>query len=272
LALAGCSSGRVGAESARTPAPSATAPLPSADTSATPATTRLRAPANSTAASPKAGGSVPSARSISSDAPVKGTDKDTDKDTAPGTYTLDTSGSVSYGTPPQHKDASGTHTLVVSALAADSQTFTRKNDGGGSQLTFHVRASGTYLADLQLTSPAFTKEYRPAAAVLYVPDPANVGTNWSYSGKTTDGKSTITSSNKVTGATSLTIGGKKVLCAVLTSHLVLSGDIDYTADVTTWWSPEYRLPVKDRSIGKGRYGGVPFSSDTTNVMRSVTPS
>jgi hypothetical protein len=123
-----------------------------------------------------------------------------------------------------------------------------------------------------ITSPAFTKEYRPTTAVLFVPDPATVGMTWSYGGTTTDGKTTLAVSNKVAGTETLTIGGKKVPCAVLQSHLVLSGDIDYTVDLTTWWSPELRLPVKDHSKGKGSFGGIMFSTDITDVMRSTTPS
>jgi hypothetical protein len=213
------------------------------------------------------GSSAPTAVPVTKEA---GTSSRT-KATAPGTYTLDSSGSVSYGTPPQRKDASGTRSLVVSPLSGDRQTFSSGDDRGGSDQTFQVRASGTFLVDLKLTSPTFTKEYRPATPVAYVPDPAKVGTTWSYGGPTTDGKGKISATNKVTGATSLTIGGTRVPCAVLRSHLVLSGDFDYTVDITTWWSPDYRLPVKDHSVGKGSYGGIPFTTDVTEVIRSVRP-
>jgi hypothetical protein len=58
----------------------------------------------------------------------------------------------------------------------------------------------------------------------------------------------------------------------MTSHLVLSGDFDYTADLTTWWAPAYRLPVKERTVGKGTYNGFAFATDVTATMRSVRPS
>jgi hypothetical protein len=179
---------------------------------------------------------------------------------------------ISYGTPPQKKDASGSHTLTVTPLRSGSQTSTTKGDQGDTAETVLVRDSGSYLADLTITTPAFTKEYRPATAVLFGPDPATVGQTWSYGGKTTDGKTTLAVSNKVAGTETLTIGGRKVPCAVITSHLVLSGDIDYTVDLTTWWSPELRLPVKDHSKGKGSFGGIMFSTDITDVMRSTTPA
>jgi hypothetical protein len=108
--------------------------------------------------------------------------------------------------------------------------------------------------------------------VLFVPDPATVGMTWSYGGTTTDGKTTLAVSNKVARTETLTIGGRKVSCAVLTSQLVLSGDLSYTVDLTTWWSPQLRLPVKTHNVGKGSFSGIPFTTDVTDVMRSTTPS
>ena len=63
-----------------------------------------------------------------------------------------------------------------------------------------------------------------------------------------------------------------LLLIVLQTHLVLSGDLTYTADVTTWAAPSLRLPVKDHTVGKGTYGAFPFSFDATEVMRSVNPA
>jgi hypothetical protein len=278
LVLTGCSSG-----GSSTPDALGSTPTPGA-------TTTAAAPAAAGAAAPVAGSTTaPPVGATAGPAPVasKGTaavappgkvttvapgKPAASKATAPGTYTLDSSGTISYGTPPQNKDAAGSHSLVVSALSGNSQHSSTNGDQGSTDQTVLVRDTGTYLADLKLTSPAFSKEFRPATAVLFVPDPATVGMAWSYGGTTTDGKTTLAVSNKVARTETLTIGGRKVPCAVLTSHLVLSGDLSYTVDLTTWWSPELRLPVKDHSVGKGSFSGIPVTTDITDVMRSTTPS
>jgi hypothetical protein len=116
------------------------------------------------------------------------------------------------------------------------------------------------------------KDFLFSPAALLLPDPARVGATWSWTGTSTDGKTKVTTTNKVVRTETLTIGGTRVATVVLQTRLVLSGDLDYTADVTTWVAPSLRLPVKDHTVGKGTAFGVPFSFDVTDVMRSTTPS
>jgi hypothetical protein len=190
--------------------------------------------------------------------------------TAPGTYTSDTSGSVTIGASKQ--DAAGTQTLTISALRGGTQHSTVHGDQGDTAQDLVVRPTGTYLASLTLTSPAFTKQFRPSPAALLVPDPAKPGAAWSWSATSTDGRTTAEATNRITGTQAVTVGGRPVATAVVQTHLVLSGDLTYTADLTTYWSPQYRLPVKDRTVGKGTYSGIPFATDITSLLRSVTPS
>jgi hypothetical protein len=195
------------------------------------------------------------------------------KATAPGTYTLDASGTVQLGVSKQAVD--GTQTLTVSPLKGDSQHSTLHGDQGDTEQDLRVRDTGSYLAALKITSPAFAgqaKEFRPATAVLLLPDPAKVGARWSWKAVSTDGRTTVSTTNEVVRTETLTIGGRKVTTAVLRTHLVLSGDVSYDAQVTTWYSPEFRLPVKDHTKGKGTAIGQPFTTDITTVMRSVEPA
>jgi hypothetical protein len=194
----------------------------------------------------------------------------TQKATAPGTYTLDASGTVTFGTTSQ--DAAGTQTLTVARLAGNVQHSTMHGDHADTEQDLLVHDTGTYAASLKLTSPVFTKEFRPSPAVLLVPDPAPTGVSWSWSAMSTDSKTRVRAGNQVLRTETVTIGGKKVSCAVLLTHLALSGDVTYSADITTWWSPDHRLPVKDHAVGNGTYGGIPFKTDIATVMRSVTPS
>jgi hypothetical protein len=271
LALSGCSSSD-GKDSAAALAARPSATGSPAATSAPRAVAGTTAPAASnqttraTAAATATSGPT-TARALTAQAPGKPA---VSKATAAGTYTYDSSGKVTFGTTPQ--DASGTSTLTVSPLAGDRQHSTLHSDTGDTEQDLLVRDAGTYGASLKITTAAFTKEFRPATAVLLVPDPARVGAAWSWSGTSTDGATKATAANKLVRTETLTIGGVQVPCVVLQTRLVLSGDIDYTADITTWWAPSYRLPVKDHTVGKGSYSGIPFSTDITQVMRSVRPS
>lgn len=275
LALTACSSGGGAQKSLDvTPSPGQTTLSPGASKGATPtlAPGSVAAPIPGVTASTSTGtaASAPPVRPLSTVAPGKTAAQEA---TAPGVYTLDSSGTVTLGNPGTPQDASGEVTLTVDPIKDGVQHSTLHSDSTGDTVQdLLVRDTGTYAASLKLTSPAFTKEFRPSPAVLLVPDPARVGASWSWSGRSTDGKTTVSTTNKIVRPETLTIGGQKVACFVISTRLILAGDVDYTADITTWWAPEHRLPVKDRAVGKGSYNGFPFSTDITGVMRSVTPS
>ncbi|MFN2536777.1 MAG: hypothetical protein ABR549_01315, partial [Mycobacteriales bacterium] len=148
------------------------------------------------------------------------------KATAPGRYTYTSSGKVTFGATPQ--DASGTQTLTISPLKDDVQHSTlHSDDAGDTEQDIVVRDTGSYGASLKLTSPAFTKEFRPTTPVLLVPDPAVVGRGWSWSATSTDGATHVTATNKLVRHETLSIGGSRVPTVVLQTHLVLSGDVTY---------------------------------------------
>jgi hypothetical protein len=192
------------------------------------------------------------------------------KATKAGEYTYTSHGKVAFGATSQ--DASGSQTLTISPLQGDVQRSTLHSDDGGDTVEeIVVRDAGSYAASLKLTSPAFTKEFRPATPLLLVPDPAAPGRSWSWSTTSTDRATHATSTNKVLRTEAVTIGGQRVDTVVLQTHLVLSGDVNYDAQVTLWWAPAYRLPVKTHTVGKGSYSGVPVSSDVTAVLQSVQP-
>jgi hypothetical protein len=193
------------------------------------------------------------------------------KATRAGAYTYSASGKVTFGATSQ--DASGTQTLTISPPLGDRQRSTLHSDDTGDTVQeLVVRDSGSYAASLTLTSPAFTKEFRPATPFLLLPDPATPGRSWTWTTTSTDGATHATASNQLLRKESLTIGGSRVDTVVLQTHLVLSGDISYDTQLTVWWAPAYRLPVKTHGVGKGSYSGVPFRTDITAVLRSVRPS
>jgi hypothetical protein len=272
--LAACSSG-----SSRSGSPSVqatSAPTQTATTAATRAAVprQSQAPAGRLATTTAPTGPAPTTGSTTGSAPVSTQAPGkpaASKATAPGTYTYDSRGKVTFGTTTQ--DASGTQTLTVGPLRNGVQRSTLHGDSSGdTRQDVLVRDAGSYLADLTLTSPAFTKDFRPAPAVLLMPDPAVVGRSWSWSAPSTDGKTHVASTNRLVRQETLTIGGTRVSTVVLQTHLVLSGDVSYDAQVTAWWAPGYRLPVKNHTVGKGSYSNVPFSTDIAGVMQSVKPA
>lgn len=271
LSLTACSSGSgsspdvLGATSTPTPSlqPAASASALTSTGSPVPATTAPR----ETAPAPTSTTGAPAA--VTTRAPGAPAAA---KATAPGTYTNDTSGSVTYGTPGTTQDATGTSTLTVSPIKDGVQHSTLHSDGSDTDQDLLVRTTGTYVGYLKLTNAAFTKEFRPATALLLIGDPSRVGDTWSWTAQSTDGKTTVSASNSRPKDESVTIGGKPLACQVVQTHLVLSGDVSYTADLTTWYSPTYRLTVKDHTVGKGSYQTVPFTTDITSVLRSVTPA
>lgn len=273
LALTACSSSGAPAalQATASPTPAASAAAsPTATAGATAAPATGAATAAATAAPTRA--AAPSAPAGAPAAPAPGARSTAValRGTAPGTYTSDTSGTVTFGTGKQ--DASGTQTLTVSPLRGDTQHSKVHGDQGDTDEDLVVRSTGTYLAGLTLTSPAFTKAFRPAAPVLLVPDPATVGSSWSWTAVSTDGKTTARTTNRVERTETVTVGGTRVSTAVVVSHLVLSGDVSYTADLTTDWAPSLRLPVRTRTVGKGTYSGIAFSTDVTSLLRSLQPS
>jgi hypothetical protein len=270
LALTGCSS-KSDHDAADLASPGATASAPASAAPST-AATASSAAAPSASAAPRASASqqppAPGPQRTATTAPGRTAPS---RATAAGTYTYDASGSQRTGA--YSSRVSSTATLVVSAVRAGRQTSTLHNAQGDTQQEILVRDAGSYLADLKIKAPGLPeKEFAFAKAVLLLPDPARVGASWSWGGRSTDGKTTVATTNKVVRTETLTIGGKAVRTVVLQTHLVLSGDIDYTSDLTTWVAPSLRLPVKDHAVGSGRAFGVAFSFDITDVMRSTVPA
>lgn len=273
LTLSACSSKSTpaadGADAGATPsavttgAPTAT-PSASASARATAATTAGAAPTRGATAQATA----PSATRSGSGS---GSAPSAPQGTAPGTYTYDSSGSVTALGSTQ--DASGTTTFTVSPLAGGTQTTTMKNDHSTTEEHVVPRSTGLYLSYLHVTAPgAFDVAFELSPAALLLPTPAPVGKKWSWKAVSTDGKTTATQSSQVVRTETLVIGGKQVSTVVVQTRLVLSGTVTYTADVTNWVAPSYRLVVKDHQVGSGKASFGSYSSDITDVVRSVRPA
>ncbi|MCW2777070.1 MAG: hypothetical protein JWN17_795, partial [Frankiales bacterium] len=190
--------------------------------------------------------------------------------TRAGRYTYDAKGTVTAGGAPH--DASGTATLTVDEPVGDTQSTVLEGDQGRTETDTQLKSTGRYVTRLLLTTPAFSKEFRPVPAALLLPEPATVGRSWSWSGTSTDGKTRVTATSRVLRSETVTVGGTSVPTRVVETRLVLRGDVVYDGTTTTDVATGQRLPVREHGTGKGTISGIPFSTDTSSTLRSLDPS
>ena len=191
--------------------------------------------------------------------------------TAAGSYTYDTTGTVTVlGS---SKDASGTSTLTVDAPASGSQHSVLSEGQGKTTQDVLRRSSGSYLSRLQITNAAFDKTFAPSPEALLLPAPAKPGATWTWTATSTDGKTTLTAKNTVLRTENLAIGGQPVSTTVIRTVLALRGaDLTYDGTQDTWFAPAEHLAVKQHNTGNGNASGLAFSSDTTSTAQSARPS
>jgi hypothetical protein len=195
--------------------------------------------------------------------------------TKPGSYTYDLKGKAA-GPDGRSQDVSGSSTLTVEAAVGNKQRSSMSSDQGKTEQDL-VHSSGTKIARLKVTSPLMNIEFRPASPVLAVPQPAPVGRTWSWTMKSTDGKTKADFRGKILGTETVTIGGVRVDTVVFESTLTLSGNINgapytYTQKSRSNYDAKRLLRVKERSQLTVTYSGAPAGSgDTTSTLRSVNP-
>ncbi len=238
------------------PSPSASAGAP-ASASTSPAA-RPQVAAAPRSAAPSTAASPGSAKAASTVAPTR-----------PGTYTYDSSGTVTAGGAPQ--SAKGTATLTVDPASGSTQSTVLEGDQGRTETDVVLRKDGRYVSRLLLTTPAFSKEFRPSPAVLLLPEPAAVGRTWTWTATSTDGKTRVTAKNRVLPGGSVVVGGKRLATRVVETTLALRGDLTYDGTTTTDEDPATHLAVRTRGKGRGTVSGVMFSNDTTSTLRSTDP-
>lgn len=255
----------------------------SGPTSAAPQASRAQPGASaSTAASARPGAAATATTSAGPDSGGYGSTTGTNpssaprssaaKGTPPGTYTYDSSG-TSTTSPGGKQDVAKSSTLEVTEVVDGSQSSTLHNSQGDTTQSLVVRDNGSYLDALTVKGPGINTEFDFDPPALLLGVPARAGATWSWSGTSTDGKTTVKASNKVARAETVTIGGQKVPTVVLQTHLVITGqDFSYTADTTNWVATALRLPVKTHTVGNGKYGFIAFSFDVTDVLRSTRPA
>jgi hypothetical protein len=239
------------------------------DGDATTTTGAVEAGGTTAVPAPKAGTTKKSSATTVAGAPAPGPQAATPagiKAAAPGTYTMNVTGTSSFGTPPP------TSTVKIEPLQGTDQKSSSSNQQGGGEQVLRYQADGVYLVNLKITG-TIKKEFKLDPPGLAFPQPATVGKAWSWTAKSTDGQTTVKSDFKILRTETIAIGGEQVPTVVVETKVVTDGDIKSTSTGAMWVSEAYRLIVRSDEKRSGTYGGAfAFSSDTSSVMQSTKPS
>lgn len=160
--------------------------------------------------------------------------------------------------------------LRVDPPSGNDQHFALEYGDGGTAQTVRPRSGGIDLAYLKVTVQASSWEFRPSPVVLFAPDPASVGSTWSWRITSTDGSLTIDARFKAVRNESVTIGGEAVNTVVVEGTSTLSGAVNGTLKQTLWGSERYRLIVRTEDVTDT---STPFAShsESRSELASTKP-
>lgn len=186
-----------------------------------------------------------------------------------GTYPVTYRGTSSVAGKAQNIPATGTITFATSG---DTIKQTSSNAPGNVVLVQRFSDAQAQLVSLQMSASDTTKTFSLSPPVTYLMFNSPAGTAWSWSANSTDGKTHIVASGKVEGTRDFTVGGMVVQTMEITTTLTISGDINGTAALTTWVSPQHRLPVAQHQVinataRKGLFSAKVVSDVTTTLTR-----
>lgn len=208
-----------------------------------------------------------------------------------GAYIFDDDGMTDFkddvGCPPDRKAPTPTK-LTVDPPNGNRQKWVRdrrSQDGQGLVVTLllEYRQNGVYLVLLnqQQSTPlgTFHTEFEPNPPVLVAPYNTEVGTSWTYTLKSKDGRLTVDAENVVEAVgEAVTIGDGSspgTTRVRRNSHIYGEtdlGQVDVNETTTTWISPDARLGVQEVSQSSGRIGLCQFTTNLKSVVRAARPT
>jgi hypothetical protein len=229
------------------------------------------APATTAAPSAAGGGSQPASGGASGQAQALTPPQ-------PGTYRYRVTGTATFGPTPQ--DVNETSTLVVDPPQGNRQRSVQRSSQGTTTTVLEYRGDGVHLAELVIEQAGVRLRFAPAQPVLAVPVPAGVGQAWAFDLASDDGCHTShTDASVADDDDPVDVGGRRVSAAVLDLKTTLSptgkqgcSSLSANQETRMWASAEHRLVVKEEDRAKGTFSGLQFSSQTTSVLQSTTPS
>ena len=190
-----------------------------------------------------------------------------------GSYAATFSGTASVNGDPEKVPSSGS---VVFSPSGSDLSQTSPNVPGDVVLVQSYSAASTDLVSFSLGSGSTKKTFRPATPVTFLRYDATPGSTWSWQTKSTDNKTTVSTTGAVIGNRTVNVGGQDIATIEIETTITISGDVRGSATLTTWVSPAHRLPVKQHQVINATASG-PFgfsarvASDITSVLTSLTP-
>lgn len=191
-----------------------------------------------------------------------------------GDYPANFSGSASVNGRAQSFPSSGS---MVFTPTGSNLRQSSPNTPGDVKITQHFSATRSSLVNFQMKASDSIKTFTPSSAATFIPFDAPGGTTWSWSATSDDGATHVSANSSIGGTQTMTVGGQPVSVFEVVTTLSMSGDINGTATITLWVSPQYRLPVQMRQVinakGSSGYGfSTQLKSDVTQTLTQLTPS
>jgi hypothetical protein len=185
----------------------------------------------------------------------------------PGRYTLNVTGTSTLNGTAQAVPP--TAEFVVEQLDDDRQRHRSPDPQGDTVQTLRVTPTALLLERMDLPAG---KSFVPPEPVQYAPIPVTVGALWTWSMRSTDGRTTLDHRSLVSGQESITVAGEQIETFVVETVLTLSGDLRGTISFTSWQSTKYGLVARRHTITDVSLGLFRLTGDTTAELASLTPS
>ncbi len=189
-----------------------------------------------------------------------------------GSYPLAIAGSGSVDG--QSTSVPGSGSLVVQQSSATDQTHRIDGLPGNLVLVQRATASGLDLVSFSLTAANRTITFRPSSPLAFVRTDAPVGTSWSWSVPSTDGRVSLSQRATVTSIGSANVGGTSVPAVTVSRVFTASGpDVEGTLQLDSTVSLADRLPLVQRqalNVRAKALGGLLSSQIVSNITTTLT--
>jgi len=188
---------------------------------------------------------------------------------ASGTYTYTVKGTVTSQGKTQPLPDEATLKIDPATLAdggAKRQVHHVAAEGGSSDITYLFAADGIYIE--QVVTNNYTCALQPPLKTL--PLPLKVGAKWAS--KATCQGTTTEMTAEIVRTEKRTIGGVAVDTFVVESTVHTTGSgFDQKQDATTWFSPDYRLRVREQSTADMTFGTEKATTESVQELTGLTP-
>jgi hypothetical protein len=161
-----------------------------------------------------------------------------------------------------------TSVLTISPPNGADQNNSQSTPQGTSDQILRYLPDGIFLVSLTVKAGLVSKEFRPDGTALTFPLPPTVNKAWSWSARSTDGKTRVNAAFKLLRTENVTVGGQSLQAWVIEAKTSTTGDFQSTADRVIWISEPLRLVLRTDEKGQSGIG----ATETSAKLQSTTPS